>query len=205
MALISIAEIDANEQRAYGGRLRTKTASEILQEDTVKYPLTFQFDIFLSHSYSDVQISRDRLLGLKAILEDLNYTVYVDWLIDTTLDRERVTDSTAMVLRTRMSHSRSLLFATSANSQNSKWMPWELGFKDGQSAVGGSLGTVAILPLATYSGSHGFEGQEYLGVYPYIDKSNNKGGIPKLWVHEDEETYVQFDDWLSGKKPFKRT
>jgi hypothetical protein len=41
-------------------------------------------------------------------------------------------------------------------------MPWELGYFDGFRP-----GHVAIFPLVKTPGS-GFEGQEYLGLYPYI-------------------------------------
>jgi hypothetical protein len=42
-------------------------------------------------------------------------------------------------------------------------MPWELGFFDGYRP-----GQVAILPLVRTSGET-FEGQEYLGLYPYVE------------------------------------
>lgn len=204
MALITLDEIDNVTKRAFGKQLGVKSASTILQEDTKRHRFDDKFDIFLSHSYADVSINRERLLGVKGILEEFGYSVYVDWIIDKELDRENITAKTARTLRIRMTNSKCLLFVTSQNSIKSRWMPWELGYKDGLTGKYGGLGMVAILPLASRSGQQQYRGQEYLGMYPYIVKANSKSGHSRLWVYHDPETYVVFDDWLAGKKPFKR-
>ena len=194
MALITFDEISIAGGRRYGERLLAKSAASILEEDTRKFPMDHAFDIFLSHSYADGKLDRKRLLNLKAFLENFGYEVYVDWIIDADLNREQVSAQTARWLRSRMNHSKCLLFATSENSQESKWMPWELGYMDG------TKDRVAILPLSGTAGSTGFKGQEYLGVYPYIDKTTAKGTDNEyLWVNEDSETYVRFDFWLAGQ------
>jgi hypothetical protein len=175
----------------------TKTAGRILAE-AAQIPLDTSFDVFLSHSYKDATaIADDVLLGIKAIIERYRYTVYVDWVIDPHLSRNNVTSRAAEILRERMKHSRSLLFVTSTNSSDSKWMPWELGYVDG------AKGTAAILPLAAQqNGGDAFEGQEYLGIYPYVAAGSLTGTLEeKMWVHEDPKTYVLFDSWLQGHKP----
>lgn len=121
------------------------------------------------------------------ILSSLGYSVYVDWIIDKEFSREEVTYNTAVLLRLRMKHSRCLFFVTSKTTAKSIWMPWELGYMDGH------IGKVAILPL---TGGSEFKGQEYLGVYPYVDKSNNS-----LWIHKDRQNWVSFERWLKGEKP----
>jgi hypothetical protein len=121
--------------------------------------LSTTFDVFLSHSILDAQV----ILGVKSLLEAEGLSVYVDWVEDAELDRSRVTVRTADMLRTRMRHCSSLIFATSSNSSNSKWMPWELGYFDGFKP-----GFVSILPLVQ-SRYDDFRGQEYLGLYPYIE------------------------------------
>jgi hypothetical protein len=204
MALITIAEVDYRLRTVFSSELITKSARKILEEDTKRYPMDYGFDIFLSHSYSDAQVSLDRLLGLKSLLEEFNYSVYVDWIIDRGLNRENVNENTAATLRRRMSCSRCLLFVTSANSQNSRWMPWELGYKDGQSSDDGDLGRVAILPLTDTIGKTSYDGQEYLGMYPYVDKAKSTNGVMKLWVRNDEDTYIVFDAWLNGNDPTNR-
>lgn len=88
---------------------------------------TSTFDVFLSHAREDAEI----VLGVVGLLELLGKTVYVDWISDVQLDRSRVTPLHADVLRSRMRSSASLLYLTTANSVQSVWMPWELGYFDG--------------------------------------------------------------------------
>jgi len=151
-------------------------------------------DIFLSHSYLDKEL----ILGITDYLEKMGYVVYVDWKQDQQLSRDNVTKETAQVVRGRITQSKSLFFATTEAAKDSKWMPWELGYMDGQK------GKSAILPVSPIeTSSDKYKGQEYLGVYPYITGSNDTSGKPRLWVHEDAETYVMFEAWLGGKQPYK--
>jgi hypothetical protein len=118
------------------------------------------FDVFLSHSYDDA----NTILGVKKLIEALGLSVYVDWIDDPELDRSTVTRGTAEVLRHRLNLSKSLVYAHSANTPNSKWMPWELGYFDGRKPK-----YVWILPLVNKDDSE-YTGQEYLGLYPTVDK-----------------------------------
>lgn len=152
------------------------------------------YDIFLSHAFRD----REVILGTKRYIQDMGYSVYVDWIDDRSLDRGAVTTYTATVLKTRMKNCKCLLFATSENSEESKWMPWELGFKDGQN------GLVAILPIVRNENAP-YRGQEYLGIYPYIDICEGRlDGRVRLWVNDASDSYVDLDSWLKGKAPTKR-
>src|SRR5580704_4172333 len=110
MALVTFGEIDAALRSEYGTRLTKNAAATILEEDTASVPMTHRFHIFVSHSYSDVRLNDNRLLGIKAFLEAFNLSIYVDWIIDRELDRSNVTPKTAEILRKRMDHSESLLF-----------------------------------------------------------------------------------------------
>ena len=49
-----------------------------------------------------------------------------------------------------------------------------------------------------------FEGQEYLGLYPYLTYSQIKDSDKyDFWVYEQEtEKYVKLRSWLDGKNPF---
>ena len=96
-----------------------------------------KFDIFLSHSSLDAIV----VLGLLLDLTSMGYKVYVDWIYDKLLDRSNVTAATAEQLRKRMRQSDSLFYATTEHAPGSKWMPWELGYKDGDNNL------VAILPV----------------------------------------------------------
>lgn len=173
-----------------------KSASIILNENYVDFSASKTYDIFLSHSYLDSQ----QIASLKTILEeDFGYSVYVDWIEDRQLDRTSVTKATAAVLKDRMNNCKCLLVATSDNSSNSKWMPWELGYFDGLKQ------RVAILPIVD-TASNQYIGQEYLGLYPYVSKDRAQGiQGEKLWIEFDPNTYVRFDNWLEGQEPFKRS
>jgi len=155
------------------------------------------FDIFLSHSYNDKKI----IPALKSKLEDMGYSVYVDWITDRLLSRDEVNKRTAEVLQARMKQSKCLLYATSENSQNSRWMPWELGYFDGIKDK-----MVGILPLRKYDNNFqdDFKGEEYLGLYYYIDKQFDTTNRLRLWVREYEKKYIVFEDWLKGEKPYVR-
>ena len=121
-----------------------------------------QFDVFLSHSIRDAEL----VLGVANILEKMGQRVYIDWVVDKQLSRDSVTKETAETLRDRMKQSSKLLYLATDNASSSKWMPWELGYFDGLKS-----GKVAILPLVDYSFSS-FKGQEYLGLYPALDKDD---------------------------------
>src|SRR6266498_5013027 len=137
-----------------------KSADQVLTEEARTAPAAKTYDIFLSHSYEDAEL----IYGVKKLIEDLGLTVYVDWIEDAKLDRSKVSTATAAVLRARMRCSSSLIYAHSANSPKSKWMPWELGYFDGFKPS-----QVWILPLVATSDSE-FENQEYLGLYPPVEK-----------------------------------
>jgi hypothetical protein len=130
-------------------------------------PLSAEYDIFLSHASLDAEV----IAGVKIILEQEGRTVYVDWIEDIQLDRSRVTVATARRLRARMRKCKSLIFASSEASPNSKWMPWELGFFDGHKP-----GRVVIMPLVETTGDT-FRGQEYLGLYPNLQRLPISGHV----------------------------
>jgi hypothetical protein len=155
-----------------------------------------KFDIFLSHSFLD----RDEVLGLYRELTEMGFKVYVDWIVDPELDRNNVTKATAELIRNRMKNSKTLLLAISTNATMSKWMPWELGYADG------NTGRCAIIPISRENLSlYSFNRIEYLKLYPYVDRATLKNSQDyKLWVNEDENTYVQFESWMNGSNPFKR-
>jgi hypothetical protein len=154
------------------------------------------FDIFLSHSYED----RKGAIGLKNIFEnDFGYTVYIDWIVDRDLSRSNVTASTAQKIKERMKTCKCLFYATSTNTSASKWMPWETGLMDGLKD------RVAICPFMDIANTDQFVGQEYLGIYPYLTKATSKTSQKEmLWIQRDKDTYVSFDAWLNGTKPYKR-
>ena len=154
------------------------------------------YDVFLSHAFTDARL----ILGVKAVLEAMGLTVYVDWLDDPELDRGKVTSSTADRLRQRMQQSKSLIFATSQASVVSKWMPWELGYFDGRH---GSE-QVAIFPLVASSDST-FLGQEYLGLYPRVEQLRSTYGYTPEAVVTRGQHYREskaLRDFVNGRSTF---
>lgn len=150
------------------------------------------YDIFLSHSSLD----HDLVLTLVHLFNQAGYSVYVDWIEDQQLERNNVTKSTAAVLKKRMKQSRCLAYVSTRNITTSKWCPWELGYFDGKSDE-----QCCILPIMM---GNRFDGQEYLGLYPYLKYAINKRTNKyDFWVHEqDSEKYILLSLWLSGGKPY---
>jgi hypothetical protein len=141
------------------------------------------FDIFLSHAFSD----KDVVIGIREYLLGNGYSVYIDWIDDNELERNNVSLETAGRLKERMNQSKCLLFATTENYQNSKWMPWELGYFDGGN------GKVAILPIVD-SSAYSYNGTEYLGLYPYTTEGSTGG----LYIVDSENNWKALSSWMNG-------
>lgn len=172
-------------------RLR-KSASVILDESIAKTNDYDQFDVFLSHSMRDAEL----VTGIKTILEERGLKVYVDWINDKAMDRTKVTPETAAILRKRMKQSATLLYVATESAGGSKWMPWELGYFDGL-----KNGKVAVVPLMD-SPTELFQGQEYLGLYPVVDKDTYKHtGASDVFV-EDAQTrrWINLSDFVAGNR-----
>jgi len=163
-----------------------KSAHRALTEDQA--PASETFDVFLSHSSAEPE---EILLGIKAILEDLGLKVYVDKYSDPQLSPDNVTVTTADILRVRMRQSHSLLYIYSQHSSRSRWMPWELGFFDGHN------GRVGVLPV-TRAQEEAFKGEEYLNLYPHVDRVTTKGGEEKLWINRSTNEYARLYEWIKG-------
>lgn len=163
-------------------RLAAKSYEQIIQETRQAAPLGTPFDIFLSHAFADAQL----ILGLALVFQRMEYTVYIDWVVDAHLDRSKVAKETADLLRKRMDDSKCLLYASTENTPESKWMPWETGYFDARTDK------VAIIPILNGSKvGYDYKGQEYLGLYPYMTAGSN--GL--LYIVEDSG-WVAFDTWL---------
>lgn len=168
-----------------------KRETKILNENRRIYNRRDKYDLFLSHSYLD----KDLVYSLVELFNKSGYSVYVDWMIDTQLDRTKVNASTANQLRSRMQRCNGLAYVSTTNIVQSKWCPWELGYVDGN-----KNGRCAILPIVKTSGES-FMGQEYLGLYPYIDyeidRANKKH---EFWVNDpdDSQRYIKLSAWLAS-------
>ena len=163
-----------------------KTAGRVLTEDRASdYDV---YDVFLSHSSSEPE---EILLGIKALLEDADLKVYVDKYNDPQLSPDSVTTQTAEILRKRMRQSQTLLYVYSQHSTKSRWMPWELGFFDGHK------GRVGVLPVTRYQ-EEAFKGEEYLNLYPHVDRALTKEGVEKFWINKTQQEYAPLYEWTKG-------
>jgi hypothetical protein len=144
-----------------------------------------------SHSVKDADI----VLGALETLEAFGFSVFVDWIVDPEMKREHVTARTAAVLRRRMGQCELLLYLRTENSADSKWMPWELGYFDALK------GRVGILPLAK-SRLDKFDGNEYLGLYPYVDAATIEGTENEiLWINRGLKEYGGLREWVARAHP----
>ncbi|MGG8497143.1 toll/interleukin-1 receptor domain-containing protein [Tenacibaculum sp. TC6] len=152
-----------------------------------------KFDIFLSHSYLD----KDEVNGLYSELTDKGYKVYVDWIVDSHLDRTNVTKESTELIRNRLKHSKSLLLAISSKATMSKWIPWELGYVDGKT------NNCAILPIAKESSDEKtFTRSEYLLLYPYVKMASLDGFFNSIYTVDSSNYYIDFSKWIRyDKKP----
>jgi hypothetical protein len=179
MPLLQKSKLKALGQQETIHKSFSTKKNEVLIEQASKK----SFDIFLSHAFSD----KDVVIGLREYLIGYGYSVYIDWIEDNELDRNKVTSETAGRLKERMGQSKCLLFATTENYQNSKWMPWELGYFDG------GKGKVAILPIED-STAYTYTGTEYLGLYPYT----TEGSTGDLFIVDLENKWKSFSSWMNG-------
>ncbi len=140
---------------------------------------TKTYDVFLSHRTGDAEI----VWGLKAAVEAEGLSCYVYWVENPAALTQPVTRDTADGLRTKMRACRSLVYADTSAATESKWMPWELGYVDGFRQ------RVAVFPVAKGSStSTSYDGQEYLGLYPWIRESSTAGRLSVV----DRITFLDF-------------
>lgn len=173
-------------------RLKAVSRENVYQKDRLfsESRKVEKFDVFLSHSYLD----RDVVEGLFIELTKAGFNVYVDWIVDPYLDRNRVTKETAELIRSRMKSSKSLLLAISTNAGLSKWIPWELGFVDCQTQ------SCAIVPIEQGEKvSSSFIRSEYLLLYPYISRESDWAGL-KLYAIENANKYVDLKSLILERK-----
>jgi hypothetical protein len=169
------SETDLRGRAQARTKLSIKDSGQILRETASTSASSF--DVFLSHSILDAEL----VLGAKLRLEEQGFTVYIDWITDRQLDRTKVSPTTANLLRIRMKQCKMLVYVHSANASLSKWCPWELGYFDALRA-----GNVFIMPV-TSGGKDPFAGQEYLGLYPYLEPSTATNAI---WIEKTEGLHL---------------
>jgi hypothetical protein len=197
MAYLREAEVRRAARADHRVMAKAFDSGAVLAEAAQTAPLSRSFDVFLCHSIGDAELVQ----GAKTILERQNLTVYVDWIVDPTMNRSTVTADTARTLRSRLTNSKSLLYLYSNNSRRSRWMPWELGFFDGRD------GPVGVLPIAPDQGELDFGQEEYLGLYPKVELAGNTLFVNRTLRHPvlptDTSNYSGFTRWMTGPEKLR--
>jgi hypothetical protein len=192
MALLTKAFLHEKMQKKSGfvaeSNIRNFSAAILARETVTANASLREYDIFLSHSSEDAIY----IQALHDELTEAGFAVYVDWIEDPQMDRSKVSKATAAVLRERMKRCRSLLYATSQSAKKSVWMPWELGYMDAR-----TKSRVAVVPIVDDADAgKDYRGQEYLGLYPYLDKT-----LTSFYIHESTPEWVGLQNWISGQNP----
>jgi len=125
------------------------------------------YDVFISHSHRDTR----RAQALAAQLADWGIDVYVDFQ-DYQLSA-LPDDELANHLVSALRECRLLIFAFSAASASSRWMPWELGLAHGV------IGRVLLWPFNERA-LQAKATQEYLHLYEAIDPSNARERLDEI-------------------------
>lgn len=130
------------------------------------------FDIFLSYNINDYDVVK----GIYYKLSKMDYRVYLDNIVDPDLKTKKTDKETAAIIHNRLLHSKSLIYAHSANANQSNWMPWELGVADGRGCK------CMIMPVALSDNSVPKK-REYLFLYPYL----MKGSLDTIQIESDDK------------------
>jgi hypothetical protein len=140
--------------------------------------------IFLSHSHTDRAIIEQA----KVFFQNLGISIYVDWADDTM--PEKTNGVTALRIKNQIIsiNDKFVLLATN-NAIASKWCNWEVGIADPFKLPNKKI---ALLPLADNSGT--WNGNEYLQIYPRIEKSAFNNDDYYVWYPDG--TLETLTSWL---------
>ena len=165
---------------------RSRFKYNSINESLTHFDSSAIYDLFISHSFQNKEL----VIGLMYLFEKTGYKVYIDWVNDSKLDRQNVTPNTAALIKLRIRQSKGTSYIATSNSSQSKWCPWELGISDGMT------GRVCILPVMDSS----FKGQEYLGLYPYLEYGLPNGEANEFYVVNQQYSWksVSLRKWLIG-------
>lgn len=135
--------------------------------------------IFLSHSHKDRELIKPTL----AFLRSHGVKLYVDWMDEGMPDV--VSGETAKKLKERIQQQKKFLVLVTENSNDSRWVPWELGYADPTKG----MDHIASFPV-TESGD--FTHNEYLRIYPKIQF------VADIWWvwREDPQNLTRLEQWL---------
>lgn len=143
---------------------------------------------FLSYSSKD----KDHIEEIIGFFKSYDADIYIDRKDESLPNKP--SHKTAAKLYESITKCPRFVVLISANSKESKWIPWELGVAHGKK----DLGKIALLPIATFSEEDEWIEQEYLGLYPRVLFRKKDGKIiHKVFDPRDEKLW-DFKTWLFG-------
>lgn len=185
---ITKTQFKANEERINGNLNVTFAKIEAKLSKAIKNRSQFESSVFISHSHEN----SDLVEYLVALLNRLKVDVYVDWMDDEL--SYPPSSSTALKIKNMIVANKKFLLLATNEGIESKWCNWELGIGDAHKYID----NIALLPVADNSGK--WIGNEYLRLYPYIDKKYKN----LEWDNEYVVIYpnginIDFMEWLKNK------
>ena len=175
---------------------QTSRLNDSFQKSQRFFSSSTQLSVFLSHKHSD----RAQLSRIKLLLENLNISVYVDWLDDDMPKHTR--GETGIIIKDKIKkYDKFILVATDA-AITSQWCNWELGLGDAEKY---DKDKIALFPLREeYSN---WSGTEYMEIYPTIEYENgqdldsNGNYIPQGYyvmypTKNGSRNLVKLENWL---------
>lgn len=139
--------------------------------------------IFLSHSHSDKEL----IVQCISIFIRYGIYVYVDWIDDELT--EPPSNETAERIKSKIKTLKKFVLLASNKAIDSKWCNWELGLGDAAKFDE----NIALFPI---SDTDGYDGNEYLRIYPYIEKSSTNGSFSTLQVTNPQGGSTPLEKWL---------
>lgn len=150
----------------------------ILQERRTYTEVT----IFLSHCHAD----RDQIEPVVVFLRRLGIHVYVDWM-DETMPRT-TSGTTAAKIKRKIKQNHKFIFLATNRAIISRWCNWELGLGDAAKYIQ----NICLFPLADSSSD--WKGNEYLSVYPRIEKKRTFYATQSYQPFRTEDWEVIYPD-----------
>jgi hypothetical protein len=171
--------------RRYAATLNEEVATTMRKTAQDRSP---QGATFLSHSSKDEEL----VTGAIRILHNHGASVYVDKkdpLLPPYTNKE-----TASTLRTRIGQAGKFVLLASTNSQESKWVPWELGLADGRK----SMSQIALFPAVDNAHETSWTSSEYLGLYDRIVYGSLENFEKDVWMvlNSEKNVATELSVWL---------
>lgn len=173
------------EMRSFAAKLTLNEQSTFKRQARNRTHLN---STFLSHSSKD----EDLVAGAMKILTDCGAKVYID-SVDPDMP-PYTSQETAEKLKDRIKGSKKFVLLATANSKDSKWVPWELGAADGFKG----LSHISIFPAVESVNDTSWTKWEYIGLYHRIVWGRIDGKSEDCWMvlNHRENTATVLNDWL---------